>query len=499
MSRNAEGIPTEWIFADSFIFVLECLFAIFYAFLVQVCSEILAKYCECTTRTPIFPNSAITSGALMVIIFCALKPLLSLITQYFNHLVALKVDDRDDGFDLKHWCLMNYKLVFILTIIAVMLSIIWTIVSYFLKNKDKRAKEEEADAVTAWAAVIVIEVLMVILNVSEWANRFLLDIDPQTIGYFSAEIAVFCFFAAIFYQRNDNNSTPASPRVEEDDDGSGTSIVHTQEERFNQSHQLETKRENVYQYYYPFADNSSTSLFQISVSLLFQHMLMLLYNSIIFEFQFETCDENEEPVGHKIGGCNTSETGYTYFFIASLAVCHYIIGEKKPLKSVRDSIKYWRAVLAEIRKESCWIEKRKVVIYVLIFADAYTNIFIAVYVLLLLPYQSSYQSKPLDFMLNLMGVFYIIEIDNFAPLGREVGRKEITSINNISKNIIKGEEVAGLIAPGEETNNPSSTNEEQFAASSLSSTKILSTQGGTTRAEHKGVETFNEDHVADVA
>lgn len=34
--------------------------------------------------------------------------------------------------------------------------------SYFLNKKDKRAKEEEADAVTAWAAVIVIEVLMVI-------------------------------------------------------------------------------------------------------------------------------------------------------------------------------------------------------------------------------------------------------------------------------------------------------------------------------------------------
>ena len=50
-----------------------------------------------------------------------------------------------------------------------------------------------------------------------------------------------------------------------------------------------------------------------------------------------------------------------------------------------------------------------------IFADIYVNVTMLSYILVVLPYTTSHSQEPMEFVLNLVAIFSIIDIDDLSP------------------------------------------------------------------------------------
>ncbi|GFH46259.1 predicted protein [Chaetoceros tenuissimus] len=106
---------------------------------------------------------------------------------------------------------------------------------------------------------------------------------------------------------------------------------------------------------------------------------------------------------------------WAFYGIAVLAVSAYVF-KHNPFKYVFKGTIFWSQVMKQefsYNVSSSIFSKIKICFR--IFADIYVNVTMLSYILVVLPYTTSHSTEPMEFVLNLVAIFSIIDIDDLSP------------------------------------------------------------------------------------
>lgn len=109
------------------------------------------------------------------------------------------------------------------------------------------------------------------------------------------------------------------------------------------------------------------------------------------------------------------------FYITSVVTLLAYISKVDPLKEAKDSALFWAKVYSVKSDEKLFVRMRLLILF---FGDVYVNQYMLVWIFVWLPFQVSIDDKEaaVGFVLNLVAIFYVIEMDD---LNEEEKKKKI--------------------------------------------------------------------------
>uniref|UniRef100_A0A7S4SHL9 Uncharacterized protein n=1 Tax=Ditylum brightwellii TaxID=49249 RepID=A0A7S4SHL9_9STRA len=257
-------------------------------------------------------------------------------------------------------------------VILAIIAIIWKTIHHHYeqkKNKSKTILYTKADTVAVPLAFLLMQATIVIVEQ--------LDASIQPIvflAFTSAALALFCFFTLFIWKVQEIQNQDENER----------------NDRFSQS----LTPVNIYQD----ASLDPISLFRSTLVFFTQVVLINLYIGSL------------EGIDKKI-----LEAGLFNFFVASLAVIVYAMNSNVA-QDVRDIIEFWGPVFAFHWDPDTASSRKTRFLLILPFSfDVIVNVFSVVAIAVPLPLQLLTSESTVDFLLNLVAIFYVIELDDFLP------------------------------------------------------------------------------------
>ena len=163
---------------------------------------------------------------------------------------------------------------------------------------------------------------------------------------------------------------------------------------------------NIYQ------DMNQKPFIRIIATFITQHFLFISYKGTLDIF---TGHAIEERLDEK------------YYIVAVFAIMAYVL-RHDPISAIIESTKFWGTLFHQRRQEGNVTVVENLELFLRFFADVYCNVFTATSILLIIPYQASVAAREtekdegaqiggmktsaLDFVLNLIAIIYIIELDD---------------------------------------------------------------------------------------
>uniref|UniRef100_A0A7S4UYY4 Uncharacterized protein n=1 Tax=Ditylum brightwellii TaxID=49249 RepID=A0A7S4UYY4_9STRA len=328
-----------------------------------------------------------------------LLPLLIIISKMLHYIAGIFINDEilrrtlDDSLenDLGEAIIQEYVAYYIFAVTTALLVLIWNHVYHRTKrNTDEASASKTADAWTLALAVFVVELFYFIAdwigfyNIGQFRTRVQL-IELSRVG---SLLALFYFFVLVLKKYR-----KIQEQYEED-----------REEIYN----IPLTPDNIFQ------DLSLDPFKYYQRILVFvsQYILFTIYYSafldIVYNIKTQGIDTFEISRGN-------SWQGWIYYATATLIMMIYVTNNGFS-KSFKDSTSFWGTVMAfhwDPKNESPY--SNRLLITALLFFDTTVNIQMTIVIVVIVPFILSFGEEPVNFVLNLVAVLYIVELDDFPP------------------------------------------------------------------------------------
>uniref|UniRef100_A0A7S4QYC7 Uncharacterized protein n=1 Tax=Ditylum brightwellii TaxID=49249 RepID=A0A7S4QYC7_9STRA len=397
MKDTTEFIPTFYAIS----FLENAFYFPFYFFAVYGFALIFEYLQSRVPRRNIALNATLKTWVWALMF--TLLPVLIIFAELFRYVVGSFIKDetlaltfRDSlARNLGEAVIQEYTTYFIFAVTNTLLVIIWTHTYHRRRrNTDEANASKTADAVTMALAVFLVELFFFIMdwigfyNIGNYRTR----VELIAVSRVASLLALFYFFVLAL-----RTYRKIQKQYEED-----------REEIY--SHTLTP--DNIYQ-------DLSVGPFKLHQRVLVfvsQYILFTIYDSAFLDIELKLQEQGLDQFTISRGN---GWQGWVYYVTATMIMMVYVTNNGFS-KSFKDSTKFWGTIMAfhwDPKNESPY--KNRILIMICLFLDTTVNIQMQIVLVVIVPFVLSFGRQPVEFVLNLVAVFYVVELDDFPPMQKE--------------------------------------------------------------------------------